>query len=174
MKDHPILRLRFLWNDYLENYPRVTANLVVVRGALLRFPMRTIEFMLALLAIVTGFWIGWPWENVYKSDTYMYATLVEYMPAPAWTLLFLVPALPSTFFTGQTKKRTLCRIFGMGCLLSTWILASLLFIVDNSPHLATAWTPVFAFYQGWAMLNAWLRLDARETPVCPVCPNQSH
>ena len=159
------------FNAFIERHDGFTRLLVIARCAILKVSMRGVEYMLAFIAVLTGMWMGWPVHNLYRSDTTLYNVLCDYMPSFAWTLIFTLPAIPSIFFTGHSARKTMARIAGMAILLSGWVLASLLFTVDKSPHLATAWTPVFAFYQAWAMLHAWLRLDSRATVVCESCPN---
>lgn len=146
-------------DTYVETHRRTLSLLTYIRVTILQIPTRAIEYFLATLAAITGFWIGWPWKHLYASDVAYYRVLVDYMPPWAWTGAFLLFAMPSAFFTGKAKWQLKLRLVGNMLLLSIWVLASLLFISDNAPYLATAWTPVFAFYQAWSLLALWLRMD---------------
>lgn len=162
------------WVEYTRENKVWNEMVTTAHTVLPKFGMRAVELMLAVLAVATGLWVGWPWGNLYESDYTCYRLLVRYMPSWGWTLAFVIPALPSMIFFKWVKWQVALRLFGMSLLLSAWVLATMLFWIDNSPSLATAWTPVFALYQAWALLYTWLRYDApKPTNRKSVCPNQS-
>ena len=148
-------------DDYVDTHTRFRVLLTYIRIAVMGLPLRGVEYLLATIGAATGFWIGWPWMNIYHSETGFYKIMVDYMPAWVWTTIFLVFAMPSAFLTSPVLWQLRARLIGNACLFTTWMLASLLFIVDNAPFLATAWTPIFCFYQGWTLLALWLRIDEK-------------
>lgn len=155
-------RLQRSWDDYVDKHDALARVLIYVRRMVLAFDLRGVEYLLATLAGTTGFWMGWPWNNLYKSATPTYLILCDYMPDYAWTLLFLAAGFPSIFFIGKSEFQRRGRIIGCGLLLSIWVLASILFITDQAPYLATAWTPVIAVYQAWVLLALLLRTPTHD------------
>jgi len=156
--------MRAKWNDALEASLRLSRVFTFFRMCVMHFDLRAVEYMLAFIGVTTGLWVGWPWQNMYQSDTVAYKLLVDFMPSWAWTCSFVLAGAPSIFFSSDKWWKRVARLTGMAMLLTVWVLASLLFALDKAPYLATAWTPVFVFYQAWALLQAWL--DHDRYPKC--------
>lgn len=151
--------LRGYWDTTLRKHPGWSYLLSVLRNAVMRMPLRGTEYMLAFLAASSAAWVGWPWHGLCQSDQHLYDTLTRHIPRAVWTVLLAAPAMPSIFLDGSKVWKINSRIMGQAILLAVWAMASMLFVRDGAPSLATAWVPVFGFYQALSLLQLWLTRD---------------
>lgn len=125
-----------------------------------------LEIGLALCALASGLWIGWPFYHPYQSDVYQ--SLTGGVPGWVWGVLWVAQGSHQgiiCFFAHREKRccNKAMRRHAAAIGAALWGGVTYVLIVDMAPGWMTAIAPVFLLLQ--IAINETLRRRRRETDL---------